>query len=501
MKMSINHKISWPWKKISILLWMLCCLANACAPDLDLNQLGAKSVNTYYQTPDDANAATIALYGQLRAIYRDETINTPNSVSSDDAIPFLTGNADRLALWNYNLTSQNTFVADIWANAYTGIQRSNVVLNRVPKIQMDEQLKNQYLGEAQFLRALHYFNLVRFFGDVPLVLDETLSLENSEVPRTSASAVYDQIVDDLKNASDFLPNSYSGSDVGRATKGAALGLLAKVLLTRAGSDAASPYWAQAANTAKEVIDMNTYALWDDYSQVFELANRCGKESLFEVLYITDLSGNNFTTGYAPRGSSIVPGTGSGIYRVSSSLFNSYENGDRRKAVTFLTSYTSPTSGEIVQLSVDNTDPALAVSFWKMADLTSTVAGQSGKSFPYLRYSDILLIYAEALNESNNGPTAEAFIAINKLRQRAGLDPIQNLNKAKFREAIMKERRLEFCFEGNRWFDLVRTGKLLEAVKTENSFSRNATIQGFNRYLPIPQREIDANSALTQNTGY
>ncbi|WP_345229989.1 RagB/SusD family nutrient uptake outer membrane protein [Olivibacter ginsenosidimutans] len=487
---------------VNYMIYLICMvLVSSCVPDLELDRLDQQSVNAYYKTASDANAAAIGLYGLVRDMYRDETINVPNIVAADDGIPFLTGNADRVALWNYNITPTNTFIGGIWASAYTGIQRSNVVLNRVPPIAMDETLKNQYLGEALFLRALHYFNLVRFYGDVPIVLDEVTSLENVEVPRSSLEEVYQQIETDLTQAIAQLPSTYTGSDVGRATKGAATGLLAKVYLTRAGNDANSPYWEKAAQQAKAVIDMGIYDLWENYSQVFALENRGGKESVFEVEYVTDLTGNNFTTGYAPRGSAIVPGSGSGILRVSKDLFDTFEDQDSRKAVTFLTSYTNPSNGALVQLSVDNTDPALAVSFWKLADLTSTIGGAGGKSFPLLRYSDILLIYAEALNEANGGPTAAAYEAINKVRNRAKLKPLSGLDKAAFKTAVLAERRKEFCFEGNRWFDLARTGQLVEAVKNENSFGRNAVIQDFNTRFPIPQREMDVNSSLVQNEGY
>lgn len=482
--------------------FLACLLCSACVPKLDLDRLDTQSVSTYYQSADDANAATIALYGLIRDLYRDEVINVPNIVAADDGIPFLTGNADRVALWNYNISSTNTFIGNIWSSSYTGIQRSNVVLNRVPAISMDEELKNQYLGEAHFLRALHYFNLVRFFGAVPIVTEEVTSLDNVSVPRATTDAVYDLIQEDLLQSVATLPASYTGADIGRATKGAASGLLAKVYLTRAGADKASPYWQQAADQAKQTIDMGLYGLWDNYADVFSLANRCGKESLFEVLYITDLSGNNFTTGYAPRGAPIVPGNGSGILRVSKDLFNRFTDDDERKGVTFLTQYTHPSTQEIIKLSVENTDPALAVSFWKLADLTSTIGGAGGKSFPVLRYSDILLIYAEALNEVNNGPNADAYAAINEVRLRANLTALPaKLSKTSFQDAVLEERRKEFCFEGNRWFDLMRTGRLLEAVKNENSFARNAAIQDFNIHFPIPQREMDINDQLTQNEGY
>lgn len=480
---------------------LLAVLFTACVPDLDLNPLGSQSVGSYYKTASDAEAAVLSMYGQLRAMYRDEIVVTPNVIAADDGIPFLTGNADRIAMWRYALISTNTFVGNIWSNAYTGIQRSNIVVSRVPSISMDEGTRKSYVGEAKFLRALHYFTLVRFFGGVPLVTNEALSLEGVNVERASVDEVYRLIESDLKEAETVLPKSYTGNNVGRATSGAAKGLLAKVYLTWAGANASSPYWAQAAAKAKEVMDMGGYDLWAEYADAFDLKTRGGKESLFEVMYITDLAGNNFTTGYAPRGAPIVPSTGSGIFRVSKSLFTSYSDTDKRKAVTFLTSYVNPSTKATVTLSTDDADPAKAVSFWKLADLSTTVSGGGGKSFVIQRFADILLIYAEALNEASNGPTAEAYAAVNRVRARAGLAPLSGLSRQEFRKAILLERRLEFAFEANRWFDLARTGGLLEAVNAETSYVRSPAIKAANVVFPIPQREMDANPALKQNDGY
>lgn len=488
-------------KATYIFLFVLVGLLAACTPNLDLNPLGSQSVGSYYKTASDAEAAVLSMYGQLRGMYRDEVLVTPNVIAADDGIPFLTGNADRVSMWRYGLISTNTFVGNIWSNAYVGVQRSNIVISRVSTISMDETTKKSYVGEAKFLRALHYFSLVRFFGGVPLVTTETTSLEDVNVPRASVDEVYKLIESDLKEAEIVLPKSYAGNNVGRATSGAAKGLLAKVYLTWAGATATSPYWAQAAAKAKEVMDMGSYDLWTTYADAFDLKNRGGKESLFEVMYITDLAGNNFTTGYAPRGAPIVPSTGSGIFRVSKSLFNSYADTDKRKAVSFLTSYVNPTTKATVSLSTDDLDPAKAVSFWKLADISATVSGGGGKSFIVQRFSDILLMYAEALSEANNGPTADAYTAINRVRARAGLQPLSGLSRQQFKDAVLLERRLEFTFEANRWFDLVRTGRLLEAVNAETSYSRSPAIKATNVLFPIPQREMDANPALKQNEGY
>lgn len=472
----------------------------SCKPDLDLSPDGWKASSTFYSNAADAEAAVTGAYSILNQIYSNEHILTPNVISADDGIPFLTGAADRVALWKYEQVSSNTYSGQIWSTAYRGIQFSNIILARIPAIQMDETLKKQYLNEAHYLRALHYFNLVRFYGEVPLITREITTLTGVEAPKSKIDEIYTQIEADLKEA-EALPKGYPPAGTGRATMGAAKGLQAKVYLTRAGNTAGSPFWKKAADKAKEVMDLGVYDLWDNYADVFVMKNRGGKESLFEVMFLTDIQGNSFTTGYAPRGAPIVPNNGFGIFRVSKSLFDGYTTLDKRKAVTFLTSYVHPTTQQTIQLSVDNPDPALAVSFWKLADPTVKVGLNGGTSWPYMRYSEILLIYAEALNEEKNAPNTDAYAAINKVRKRAGLGDLENLSKETFKDAVLQERRLEFCFEGQRWFDLVRTGRLETAVKAENSFSRNAVVKAHHVWFPIPQREIDANSALVQITGY
>lgn len=487
-------------RNIFIIIFSVCIAG--CQPSLDLSPDGWKASSTFYRNAADAEAAVTGAYSVLHEVYKNEHILTPNVISADDGIPFLTGAADRVAIWKYEQVSTNSYSGQIWSSAFRGIQFSNIILARVPEIQMDANLKKQYLGEAHYLRALHYFNLVRFYGGVPLITKEITTLTGVETPKSSIDEVYGQIEADLKAAEASLPKSYnSPAHIGRATLGAAKGLLAKVYLARAGNTPGSPFWAQAAAKAKEVMELGIYDLWDDYADVFAIKNRGGRESLFEVVFLTDIQGNSFTTGYAPRGAPIVPNNGFGIFRVSKSLFEAYTPKDKRKAVTFLTSYVHPVTQQTVQLSVDNPDPALAVSFWKLADPTVKVGLNGGTSWPYMRYSEILLIYAEALSEANSGPGTDAYKAVNEVRKRAGLDDLSGLTAPQFKDSVLLERRLELCFEGQRWFDLVRTGRLQAAVKAENSFARKATVQAHQVWFPIPQREIDANPALIQIKGY
>lgn len=479
--------------KVKYIAPLVALILTACENQLDLSPVTNLTNATYYKTAEDAKAALGACYSGIAG-----TDPFLDLVTTDDAIPFLTGSADRPLLWRYNITPSNTFISQ-FGGAYSGINRSNIVIGRLPNISMDESLKNRYIAEAKFLRALHYFNLVRQYGDVPIVTTETTSLEGLAVSREPVDKVYAQIEADLKDAESVLPKSYPASESGRATLGAVKGILAKVYLTRAGIAAGSPFWAQAAAKAKEVMDLGVHDLHANFADAFALTARGGKENIFEIQYLTDVRGHGDGRGYGVRSAPIYPGTGSGIARPTAQLYNLYSDKDTRKPVTFLTSYSF--NGVTTNLSITDPDFTKAISFQKQWDKTAKIAGGEGTSRPILRYSDVLLMFAEATNEANKAPTTDAYAALNKVRIRAGLTALAGLTYEQFKEAVWLERRLELVFENNRRFDLLRTGRLLNAVKTENSFARNATIQPFHVLMPIPQNDMDANPKLTQNPGY
>ncbi len=468
-------------------------LTMSCESKLDLTPVTNLTNATYYKTAEDAKAALGACYAAIGNLDPFADL-----VTTDDAIPFLTGAADRPQLWRYEITTANTFIAQ-YAGGFRGINRSNIVIDRLPGITMDETLKTRYIAEARFLRALHYFNLVRWYGGVPIVTSETASLEGLEVEKASVEEVYKVIIDDLTAAESVLPATYPASDVGRVTKGAAMGILAKVYITMAGTNRQSPYWAQAVAKLKQVIDSGVYDLYANFADAFALTARGGKENVFEVQYLTDVRGHGQGRGYGVRGALIYPSGGSGIARPTKSLFDLYSEQDARKPVTFLTSYTY--NGTTTQLSITDPDFTKAVSFQKLWDKTAKTSGGEGTSIPILRYSDLLLLYAEALNEVNNGPTPEAYAALNKVRTRAKLAALAGLTYQSFKEAVWLERRLELTFENHRRFDLLRTGRLIEAVKAETTFNRNPKIQPFHVLFPFPQADTDANPKLKQNEGY
>ncbi|CCH52057.1 RagB/SusD domain protein [Fibrisoma limi BUZ 3] len=445
--------------------------------------------DNFYKNADDARAAVSSVYdplnssnlfGQVVWILQDQ--------ATDDAEwggGRSTANQAKNDLDKHTFTPATSTFQSIWTTTYQGINRTNAVIERVPGITMDETLKARYIAEAKFMRAFYYFSLVRLFGGVPLVLQETKSLNNLNVARASVDDVYKQIVQDFTDAEAVLPATYTGADRGRATKGAATAFLAKVYLTRRD-------WTNAVTKAKQVIDSGTYDLWTTFPEVFLIANKNGKESVFEMQAL----GGGFSEGSLMQGYMRPPFdrvngvAGFGDDPPTENLYRTYRPDDKRRDVT-LKLY-SATSTPAAPASI--TFPCYV---YKYLDPSATGNGEGSNNYPILRYADVLLMYAEALNEQN-GPTADAYAAINRIRRRAGLADLSGLTKDQFRDAILLERRLELAFEGHRWYDLVRTGRLIDAMKAQNP---SIVVPESHLLYPIPQTERDVNPQLTQNPGY
>lgn len=473
------------------LFLILLMLVGSCEKQLELTPKQIYYDN-YYQTEADAIGAINAVYGMLNQVNQyKSSLWLIQDVSSDDCDARENLNDPNIHQFdNYNLASTNTYLTEIWRDSYEGIFRANIVLERVPKISMDSTLKTRILGEARFLRGLFYFNLVRLYGDVPLVLipvSSDLSDEELYVYRSSVETVYNQIIEDFIFASKNCPKSYSqASDIGRATKGAALGILAKVYLT-------NQQWSDAASTANDVVELGVYGLWDDYSANFKDVNRNGKESVFATQFYSGVPSQN--NQIVITGLPSIPGlfpAGVEVMLPTENLLNSFETGDYRKEVTFFDSYW-----------YYEFEPHIW-KHWDQDAYEPDETAQCGSNFAVMRYSEILLIYAEALNEIS-GPTNEAYQAINQVRNRARngnvdvLPDLVGLSQDDFRMAVLQERRVEFVNEGIRWYDLVRTDNLIEFVKIAKGNKANP--QDFNMLFPIPQREIDNNRNLEQNLGY
>ncbi|NQV01992.1 MAG: RagB/SusD family nutrient uptake outer membrane protein [Bacteroidia bacterium] len=479
-------------KKIFVAgLFAILIIASSCRKQLDLDPHKIYYDN-FYQSQEDALSAINAVYDVLGQVNMyNSTLWLIQDIGSDDCNARATLNDPNLKEFqSYSIGTNNNYLAGSWRESYLGISRANIVLDKVPGIDMDSTLKQRILGEAYFLRALFYFNLVRLFGDVPLVLKPTsanLTQEELFPVRAASGKVYEQIANDLAMASGNLPDAYSQlSDKGRATRGAAHGVLSKVDLTQKD-------WSAARTGAQTVIESGTYGLWPDYTDNFKEAKVNGIESVFEVQFYSKITTENsrIVISGLPSLPAVFP-AGVGIMLPTDDLLQSFEEGDYRKEATFFDTYWNYTF-----------DPHIW-KHWDQDAYDPDETGQSGANFQLMRYAEVLLIFAEAENELN-GPTGLAYDAINQVRERARngnpdvLPDLQGLSQDQFREAVLAERRHEFVNEGQRWYDLVRTNNLIEFVKRAKGTQANP--QSHNYLFPIPQREIDLNSKLTQNKGY
>lgn len=476
-------------KKTYILAGLLTLSLSACTQKfLDLAPISAINTSSYYQTSSDILTALSGAYGSLQFAGQYGQYYVMSDIPSDDTYPVLSGTVtDQDQFDKFYLITTNPYLLAAWSDGYRGIYRCNTVIGRIESITMDATLKSRIIGEAKFLRALMYFNLVRYFGDVPLVLTEiTDPLQGYNYGRTPTAEVYAQIVKDLTDAEAVLPVSYTGTDIGRATSGAAKSLLGKVYLTQKN-------YASAATKLKEVIDRGTYSLLPSYANLFTPANKNSRESIFEVQYKKGNigEGSGYANSYAPTnsGNAVIAFGGGGNNIPTADLERSYEANDPRKAISMATSYTN-TSGARVD----------AYYIKKYAD-QPVVVNDSEDNWYVLRYADVLLMYAEALNET--GKTADALPYLNQVRRRVSLADKSISTQADMRLALEQERRVELAFEGHRWFDLVRTDRAIPVLNAKAAAIGIKTPLTTNSLIfPVPQSQIDINpTKIKQNPGY
>lgn len=453
----------------------------------------------FYRNESDAIAAVNAIYVSLHADAVQSLYNGLIQISTEMATDdYAAGprarNAHVRAISALVHDASNNRMETLWQVSYEAINRANIAIDKIAEIPADnihEPIRQRLIAEAKFLRALHYFNLVRWFGGTPLVLHETktLSSESLNVTNATEDQIYAQIIQDLKDAESLpAPADYNATETGRATAGAAKSLLAKVYLTH-------KEWQNAADKAQEVIASGWYDLFANFADVFDVATKNGKEHIFSVQY--EGNANYIGNGLAYRSATTeVPGI-SGEYadmiNPGSNIYASYAPNDSRLPVTFVTELVSPVDGQLYHLS--------APHMYKYFDPNVlSDQHQSSRNFPVIRYAEVLLIKAEALNELSATPTTEAYTLVDKVRKRAGIDLLAtiapSLTKDEFRDSVFQERRKEFVYEHQRWFDLSRRGPeyyiyMLKAAGKTNAEPRHVK-------FPIPQRELDLNPNLKQN---
>lgn len=480
--------------RILIYSLLITCALVGCSKDyLNLTPISSAVSANFYKTADDIKIAVNGAYGSLQAGGVFSNIYIFGDITSDNSYPVASGTVtDQDEFDRFYIRTTNPYISGCWNDSYKAISRFNTILDRVSAVQMDELLKNRYIGEVKFLRGLVYFHLVRIFGDVPLVLKEiTNPDEGYQYGRNPKAEVYAQIEKDLQEAEAVLPVSYSSADIGRATQGAAKALLGKVYLTE-------KKYSEAAAKLKEVIDLNVYDILSSYGDVFKVSNKNNKESVFDVQFKSGGSGegNSWPNSFAPQnsGNAVIQFGGDGNNNPTDDILAAYEAGDLRKNITVATSYVNA-SGAIV--------PGNFVK--KYYDVPAS-KNDNGNNIPVIRYADVLLMYAECLNEKEYEPDGVAFSYLNKIRNRAGLAARTSAeinDQQAFRLALEQERRVEFAFEGQRWFDLVRTGRAIPVMNAKKSImGLTKELTENNLVFPVPQSQIDINkSKITQNSGY
>ena len=469
---------------------------SSCSDFLEQNPQTDLSENDFYKTADDILSAVNGVYSSLQEgdIYGNWYVF--GEIPSDNTRNQLSGSVTTQNEFDqFYIDTQNSMIANFWKAAYKVINRTNTVLGRIDGIEINTELANRYKLECKFIRALMYFNLVRVYGDVPLVLKEISISESYDILREPKENVYNQIIADLKEAQD-LPVSYSTAEDGRATQGAAKALLANVYMTL-------HKYAEAETILAEIINSGRYSLLentpgslniDGYKNVFSPVNHNSKEGIFELQFLKGGygEGSNYANNFAPEnsGTNVVAVGGTGGNNIPEmDIYNAYEEGDLRRDFSMsLGYYDNRKNNEWVESRY----------VCKFMDVPYQ-NNDASNNYPVIRYADVILMYAEALNQ--NGKTAEACKYLNMTRRRGfgyqttETSPVdlQTTDKAQFALMVEQERRVELAFENHRWFDLIRTGRAVEVMRSKG-FSLNET----NLICPIPQKQIDVNPKLTQN---
>lgn len=443
----------------------------------DFTELSPKeSINAqdFYRTEGEFNSAVIAAYAGLQKHEKDGAdgpglhgILFELEYRSDNlniAAP-TAGTQDRFDLNEFKETTANGIVFDAWSSLYHQIFLCNVITDRIRGANFD--LKDQYEAEARFLRAMTYFNIVRMWGDVPLALSLVGPEDALTIPRTPASEVFEAIEEDLLFASENLPTSPSA--FGRATSGAAKTLLGKVYLTQ-------KRFTEAVSILDEVVGQ--YSLLPDVTDVFDTNNKQNNEIIFSIRFDKDIGGENH--GLWLNVSDVSTSD------ISTKLIATYEDTDARK---YLAEYQPNPGGSLFAPG-------------KFLDEQSDLTNRFGNDFILLRYADVLLMISEAQNEIGYQSSGIAFDYLNDVRERAGVAVLTSTelpDQDSFREAVLNERFLEFPYEGQRWFDLVRTNTAREEMSEVGKI-----VQSHQLLFPIPQAEIEKINnpdILSQNPGY
>ncbi|PWJ56706.1 putative outer membrane starch-binding protein [Dyadobacter jejuensis] len=491
-------------KKIT-LLWLVLFTSSCSESFLELYPKDGLSEGNFYNTEEAYILLANGCYMPMRDYEKNQhwvlaELISDNGTHQNNVV---TGEAVRGVIDQFILVSDNSAYLDFWKLSYSGITRCNKLLAELDREGVawsDLAFKERSAGEAYFLRALYYFNLVRQFGGVPLVTEPINSQEAVGVKRATEAQVYEQIIADLQASESRFLKATAKKENGRANEWAAKGLLAKVYLTL-------KEYQKAEEQLLAVINSGQYTLLPNYADLFNPAAKDFKETIFAVQFAESSAetSNRFIFWFAPHTSAgnvtkrpNINIIGAGWNQPTDDLIAAFEPGDSRKAVS--------------------------IGFWEGKDWDNQIRpipyvgkykppisdpnDRCSDNLPVLRYSDILLMMAEVLNQQ--GKTTQAISYVQQVRNRAGLKAsLDGLAKEALTTLIAKERQVEFCFENQRWYDLKRTGKAIEVMTAHGqrevaqkpySYDGAYTITENKLLAPIPVNEVLVNQ-LTQNPGY
>ena len=488
---SIKHSVAMLFLMVSL------SFLSACTDFLTEDLKGSFSSETFYKNDKQAMQAVNGVYHAIAFTRFDNALWVIGDIASDDAVKG--GNpgdqAEIIYIDEFTADANNGILSNYWVYTYEAIARANNVIANVPEVPMDEVLKNRIIGEAKFIRAYSYFNLVNTFGRVPLKLFPQLSQEAIHVPLSEVSDIYFQIEKDLTEAVGGLPVTYNSSDIGRVTRGAALAMLGKVNLYQG-------KWNEAIGYFQQVEALGLYRLLPQYADNFKLANENSTESIFEIQHLTNqnpFTGSALNQWFAP------PQEGGYYFNApTQSLVDAFEKNDAGEVDPRLDASIGRDgqpwlNGELFSASWSPTGYLTKKHQQPLSEISSSLKGDGDLNYIYMRYADVLLMKAEAFCETNNADSAKA--NLNKVRQRARLsyngtppaDLLQDVTTSdnnELKTAIRNERRVELAQEFHRYFDLMRWGKTVAEAALGTDFSYETK-----RFLPIPQAEIDANQAI------
>lgn len=462
----------------------------------------------FYKTEADAEAAVNAIYARLvstddgdisfhRAALMIGEYPAECSSAQTSTVPY------RLAFETYTWTENTDGIESVWKFLYQVVFRANIAIENIPNTDGDAAKIKRLEGEARFLRGLSYLYLIRLFDNVPLT---TVSEEaDKNLPNMGTSdAVFAQIIEDLTFAESALSASYTGNDVGRATKGAAQAFLAKTYLTMAGYPwNKTEYYATAASTCEEIIKSGTYDLVSDYRMNFKEAGEHNKEYIFDAEFHQNLNGSNWVNMSSIRDQNVCGMAGWSSFGGTKNFYEDMlklNPGDKRLETNIILSFVDTQTGETKVWGKDFDVNMGLVHTWKYTDPDETGVGDqnSNLNYHFTRYADVLLMHSEAVNNASGfSGTYDKYYGINRVRERAGMANLSGLDKDAFNKALIWERVVELCYEGHIWYDYKRMNCMEERV------ARKGITMTTKKYYvyPIPVNELLRNPNLEQHPSW